>query len=123
GMKARGTIYAIADQLQNNMVQQQQIPFPTIKKLYKEESLSGFPFDTIQSPINVMEMEQANAGDGFDRIRELSDNFSVPQDACTSYRLLFDMMQAYEEDLHQHVHLENNILFPKAIDIEAATTN
>lgn len=122
-LEINATIYAIADELLQHMVKEEQILFPAIKKLYKKESLSGFPFDTIQSPINMMEMEHANAGDGFERIRELSDNFTVPQDACTSYRLLFDMMQAYEDDLHQHVHLENNILFPKAIDIEAATIN
>ena len=105
------------------MVKEEQMLFPAIKKLYKKENLSGFPFATIQMPINMMEMEHANAGDGFEKIRELSDNFTVPQDACTSYRLLFDMLQAYEDDLHQHVHLENNILFPKAIDLEKSKHN
>lgn len=122
-LEINATIYAIADELLQHMVKEEQTLFPAIKKLYRKESLSGFPFATIQAPINMMEMEHANAGDGFERIRELSDNFTVPEDACTSYRLLFDMMQAYEDDLHQHVHLENNILFPKAIDLEEATFN
>ena len=122
-LEINATIYAIADELLQHMVKEEQILFPAIKKLFKKESMSGFPFATIQAPINMMEKEHANAGDGFERIRELSDNFTVPQDACTSYRLLFDMLQSYEEDLHQHVHLENNILFPKAIDIEKTKQN
>lgn len=117
------TIYAIAEELLQHIVKEEQILFPAIKKIYRKENMSGFPFASIQAPIDMMEMEHANAGDGFEKIRELSDDFTVPQDACTSYRLLFDMLEAYEEDLHQHVHLENNILFPKAIDLEKAKHN
>lgn len=66
----------------------------------------------------MMEEEHVEAGEGLEKIRALTDDYTVPTDACTSYRLLFDMLQAYEDDLHQHVHLENNILFPKAIALE-----
>jgi regulator of cell morphogenesis and NO signaling len=119
--EVNATIYTIAEELMQHMVKEEQMLFPAIKKIFHKQSLVGLPFTTIQAPINMMEVEHANAGDGFDKIRELTDNFTVPQDACTSYRLLFDMMQAYEDDLHQHVHLENNILFPKAIALEKST--
>ena len=122
-LEINATLYAIAEELLQHMVKEEQMLFPAIKKIFQKESLSGFPFTSIQAPINMMEMEHESAGGGFEKIRKLSDNFTVPQDACTSYRLLFDMMQTYEDDLHQHVHLENNILFPKAIDLEKNELN
>jgi len=68
------------------------------------------------SPINVMEHEHDHAGAQLNEIRILTNNYTPPQDACTTYRLSFAALQAFEIDLHQHVHLENNILFPKAIE-------
>jgi regulator of cell morphogenesis and NO signaling len=59
--------------------------------------------------------EHEDAGDALARIRTLTDNFVLPADACNTYRALFDSLQQLERDMHQHVHKENNILFPKAI--------
>lgn len=114
------TINAIAGELMQHIEKEEQILFPAIKQLFRQENDMTFPFTTIQAPIRMMEDEHTQAGEGFEKIRELSDHFTVPQDACTSYRLLFDMLAAYEDDLHQHIHLENNILFPKAIALENA---
>lgn len=113
-------INAVAEELMRHMEKEEEVLFPAIKQLLGHESKRAFPFGSIQAPIRMMEAEHENAGEGFEKIRALSDDFTVPQDACTSYRLLFDMLAAYEEDLHQHVHLENNILFPKAIALENA---
>lgn len=65
----------------------------------------------------MMEQEHDHAGELLAEIRQLSENYTPPQDACTTYKLLFASLQAFEMDLHQHVHLENNLLFPKAIGL------
>jgi len=69
----------------------------------------------LQGPIVVMEQEHDHAGSLLSEIRKESADYTPPADACTTYKLLFASLQAFEMDLHQHVHLENNILFPKAI--------
>ena len=68
-----------------------------------------------EGPISVMEDEHERAGTIMQQIRELTNNYTAPQDACTTFRLSLASLQAFEADLHQHVHLENYILFPKAI--------
>ena len=75
-------------------------------------------FDTVQNPINMMEMEHELVAKNLAEIRDLSDNYLLPDDACASYSLLYRMLDEFEEDLHLHVHLENNILFPKALELE-----
>jgi regulator of cell morphogenesis and NO signaling len=74
-----------------------------------------------------MEQEHDHAGKLIDEIRILSNNYTPPQDACTTYRLSFASLKAFELDLHHHVHLENNLLFPRAIgafkDLQSTTLN
>ena len=65
-----------------------------------------------------MEIEHDEAGDAMEKIQQLSNNFTPPEDACATYRVLFQNLKGFQEDLHKHVHLENNILFPKALDLE-----
>lgn len=119
-----GIFNVVADELMSHMQKEEQVLFPAIKALVNQKNTGNgkadFPFGSIQNPIRMMEEEHTDAGDGMDTIRKLSRDYMVPDDACTSYRLLFDMLAAYENDLHQHVHLENNILFPKIIEMEAA---
>ena len=64
-----------------------------------------------------MEQEHENAGELLAQIRDLTNNYDLPKDACTTYKLTFAALQAFEIDLHQHIHLENNILFPKTIKL------
>ncbi len=71
----------------------------------------------VQHPIQMMEAEHEKAGQVMGEIRELTGNYTPPNDACTTYRLSFAALRAFECDLHQHVHLENNILFPRAIEL------
>ena len=80
------------------------------------------PAMNIQAPIAVMEDEHHHAGRCLEQIRQLSNNYNPPADARTTYRLSFAALQAFERDLHQHVHLENNILFPKAIEMYYQST-
>ncbi|KAA0243942.1 MAG: hypothetical protein EDM72_08905 [Chlorobiota bacterium] len=76
------------------------------------------PFGSIQNPIRMMEYEHTNAGDGLQKIRELSNNFTHPEDACNTFKALYSELKEFEEDLHKHIHLENNILFPKSVILE-----
>lgn len=72
--------------------------------------------------IEQMEEEHDAEGERFRRISELTDNYTPPADACRTYMVTFDMLKEFEEDLHRHIHLENNILFPKSIEMEKELT-
>jgi regulator of cell morphogenesis and NO signaling len=114
----------VAQELAMHMLKEERILFPFIRKM-QEAKRNGTPapipvFGSIANPIHLMEAEHESAGGSMEAIRTLSSNYTPPQDACTSYRVLFAKLQEFEQDLHQHVHLENNILFPKAIAIENA---
>ncbi len=76
------------------------------------------PFGTVHNPIRVMSGEHEAAGEHLARIRSLTDEFTPPEDACTTFRALYQALQEFQTDLIRHVHLENNLLFPKALDLE-----
>ncbi|MGB7498260.1 MAG: hemerythrin domain-containing protein, partial [Moheibacter sp.] len=73
---------------------------------------------TFEQILDKSVAEHQSVGDAVDRIRELADEFTLPEDACASYTLLYKMLDDFENDLHTHIHLENNILFPKAAEME-----
>ena len=75
-------------------------------------------FGTVDNPIRMMEAEHEEAGEIMRKIAVLSENYTPPQGACNTYRAFYAKMQEFEEDLHQHIHLENNILFPKSLKLE-----
>lgn len=106
----------------NHLDKEEEILFPYVKELVEAEREGRKPeqpdFGQAADPIAMMEQEHDDAGEAMKKIRELSDDFTPPEDACTTYRLLFENLEAFEKDLHKHVHLENNILFPKAIQLE-----
>jgi len=105
----------LKEEMEGHMKKEELILFPRIKEL---ERTSKYRDDAnIHAPISVMEDEHEHAGRSLEQMRQLSNNYTPPADACTTYRLSFSALQALERDLHQHVHLENNILFPKAIGI------
>ncbi len=110
---------AVKEGMEGHMKKEEQILFPRIKELEKqiqdEPERFGVNITYLESPITVMEQEHDHVGSLLYEIRMLTDNYTPPDDACTTYKLCFDALKAFELDLHQHVHLENNILFPKAI--------
>jgi regulator of cell morphogenesis and NO signaling len=112
-------VAAIKEEMEIHMRKEEQILFPRIKELEKISQQGDGEFKSnisyLQSPITVLEQEHDHAGSLMAEIRQLTNNYTPPQDACTTYKLLYVGLQAFESDLHQHVHLENNILFPKAI--------
>lgn len=111
---------AVKEEMEGHMKKEELILFPRIKEMQKliDNDNGNFQLNItyLQSPITVMEQEHDHAGGMLNEIRILSKNYTPPQDACTTYRLSFAALNAFELDLHQHVHLENNILFPKAIE-------
>lgn len=117
----------ISAELTAHMVKEEKILFPYIKALVAAENhtqpLQAAHFGSVQSPINMMEMEHELVGKNLDEIRQLSKNYLLPEDACASYGLLYRSLDEFEEDLHLHIHLENNILFPKAVEMEKQLNN
>ena len=76
------------------------------------------PFGTVENPIRMMEREHQVAGNDMQLIRELTNSYTPPADACATYRICFAELAMFEHDLHRHVGLENNVLFPRAIELE-----
>ena len=110
-----------AGELSAHMKKEELILFPFIRKMEtaKQQGTSvQAPFGTVQNPINAMMHEHDGEGERFRKIAALSDNYTPPSDACNTYKVTFSLLKEFEEDLHLHIHLENNILFPKAILLE-----
>jgi len=76
------------------------------------------PFGSVQNPVSMMEHEHESAGNALRSMRKASDGYMPPTDACISYQTLYKALSEFEADLHEHIHLENNILFPRAIAME-----
>lgn len=112
----------VAQELRAHMQKEEVILFPFIKKLEQaqqnKQPMPEPPFGTVVTPISMMEAEHEDAGNALYKIRKLSNAYTPPEDACNTYRVTFAELDRFERDLHQHVHLENNILFPKALAAE-----
>lgn len=113
---------AVSDELQDHLLKEEQILFPYIHTLIQQKKLNAAagrsPFGTVQNPVNLMESEHEAVGKNMAAINALTGGYSLPEEACSSYTLLYKWLHEFEDDLHQHIHLENNILFPKAIELE-----
>jgi regulator of cell morphogenesis and NO signaling len=105
--------------LLQHMMKEERILFPYIREMAAAQGkLSPSPFGTVENPIRMMQREHQDAGDDMRLIRELTSGYATPGDGCTTYRLCFDELAQFERDLHRHVHLEENVLFPRAVDVE-----
>ncbi|MBK7426500.1 MAG: iron-sulfur cluster repair di-iron protein [Saprospiraceae bacterium] len=111
-----------AGELAAHMKKEELILFPFIRKMAKVKQenikLEAPHFGTVENPIQMMMNEHTTEGDRFRRIETLSNNYTPPADACNTYRVTFALLKEFEADLHLHIHLENNIFFPKAIYLE-----
>ncbi|HLJ27141.1 MAG TPA: iron-sulfur cluster repair di-iron protein [Candidatus Angelobacter sp.] len=116
------TFQGMSAELISHMMKEEHILFPYIAALEKAAN-AGKPapnpmFGSVSNPVHMMELEHDSAGAALKAICSLSANYTAPDDACFSYRTLYTALKEFETDLHQHVHLENNILFPRAIKLE-----
>ncbi|MBZ5607192.1 MAG: iron-sulfur cluster repair di-iron protein [Acidobacteriia bacterium] len=115
---------ALSQELMAHMFKEEQVLFPYIQKLEAASrggsQLPGACFGSVEMPIARMLAEHDDAGELLAQIRTLAGDFQPPEDACPSFRGLYHGLQEFERDLHRHIHLENNILFPRAVELERA---
>jgi len=109
-----------AGELTSHMKKEELILFPYIRKMLKKQKdgtavLNAPHFGTVKNPIKMMMDEHENEGERFEKIASLTGKYNPPADACNTYRVTYALLDEFEKDLHKHIHLENNILFPKAI--------
>jgi regulator of cell morphogenesis and NO signaling len=113
---------ALCDDLIPHLQKEELILFPYIRQLdpnYPSQKNLSLPcFGSVQNPVRMMMMEHDLVGELLRKMREISKDYALPEGACPSYTALFSRLRAFEFDLHQHIHLENNLLFQKAIEME-----
>lgn len=110
----------LQQEMDSHMQKEEQVLFPRIKEIEKAVAQNAFqPLNIgyLSQPIQVMETEHAEAGNLIEEIRQWTNNYTPPVDACTTFRISLAELKAFEEDLHRHVHLENNILFPRMLQM------
>lgn len=116
----------VAREMLMHMQKEEQILFPFIDALERaangDEVVEPPFFQTVRNPIYSMMKEHDSAGELMRQIRAASSGYKAPAEACTNYQAAYQGLEEFEKDLHLHVHLENNILFPRAVDLEAAAT-
>lgn len=121
----QGIFRELAEELRSHMMKEENILFPYLAAM-ENAALQSKPipramFGTVQNPVRMMTLEHDSAGEALRALREASHGYAVPEDACASYAELYRSLAAFEADLHTHIHLENNILFPRALALEAAS--
>lgn len=123
-LQMREIFQGLAQELSSHMMKEEMILFPYIVRM-EEALVEKAPllrplFGTVQNPVTMMVHEHDSAGQALKTMRKASAGYAVPEDACASYRTLYKVLEDFEADLHQHIHLENNILFPRAIEMEGS---
>jgi len=125
-IKIQELFFKLSSDLDSHLLKEENILFPYILKLHKasleKDSNKEEFFGTIKNPITCMKSEHDTAGDEIKELRVLTNNYTVPADGCNTYRVAFKKLEEFEADLFTHIHLENNILFPKAIELESKLT-
>lgn len=106
----------VANELVSHMHKEEKILFPAILELENEQAAPRF--ETVQGPISRMEHEHDLAGELMREIASLTENYTLPKGACATYTVVYKVLDEFEQDLHTHIHLENNILFPRALELE-----
>ncbi len=107
-------------ELETHMMKEERILFPLIQAMESGGRAAAAHCGSVQNPIRVMKDEHDAAGTALLRLRTITDGYAPPADACNTYRALLSGLADLETDLHQHIHKENNILFPRAVALEAA---
>ena len=117
-------VHLLCTDLKPHMFKEEQVLFPYIVSMAdavdQNRAVPFAPFGTVNNPIRMMMREHDTAGQLLREIRGLTSDYKVPADGCISYQTLYQALEDFEKDLHQHIHLENNILFPKALELENA---
>ena len=123
-LQIRASFSGLSQELTMHMMKEEMVLFPYIVRMeeavIQKEPILPPPFGTVENPVSMMMHEHDSAGDALRAMREGSSGYAAPPDACVSYQTLYRALAEFEADLHQHIHLENNILFPRAVEMEKA---
>lgn len=115
-------VHESIDDLLNHLAKEENVLFPFILDMFDADQnnrpAAPMHCGSVQNPIAVMRMEHENEGNRYHHIIELTDNYTTPADGCGSYRLLMQELEAFMNALFEHIHIENNIIFPRAIALE-----
>ena len=123
----RSLFHGLGQELTTHLMKEENILFPYIERM--EESVLQHdpilppPFGTVANPVRMMEQEHDNAGLVLRALRDASQGYTPPADACTSFQALYTALANFEKDLHEHIHLENNMLFPRALQMESGANS
>ncbi len=121
-LELRATFQGLAQELTLHMMKEEKVLFPHVIRMevaaIAKAPIPSSPFGSVQNPVSMMEHEHDSAGNALRALRGASNGYAAPGDACVSYQTLYKALAEFEADLHQHIHLENNILFPRAIALE-----
>lgn len=121
-LKMANLFQRLCAELKPHMFKEEQVLFPYIVAMEQADSQGQpcpfAPFGTVKNPIRMMTSEHDSAGDILRELRAVTGDYRVPPDGCISYQTLYQALEDFEKDLHQHIHLENNILFPRAVECE-----
>jgi regulator of cell morphogenesis and NO signaling len=122
--RVRALFMELSADMEPHMQKEERILFPymlALEESARRKSPPPFaPFGSVENPIRMMLHEHDTVGQILRELRAASNDYFVPEDVCTSYQLLFRALEDFEQDIHRHVHLENNLLFPRALELEGA---
>ncbi len=121
-LKVRTTFETLRADLEPHLMKEERVLFPMIRELDDATSLPGFHCGSLANPISAMAFEHDQAGELLASLRQLTDDYTPPDDACGSYHALYRGLDELEADTHQHIHKENHVLFPEALRAEQAMT-
>ncbi len=120
--QVQASFQGLGQELTMHMMKEERVLFPYIirmeESVTQKEPVLPPPFGSVQNPVSMMMQEHDSAGKALRAMRQASAGYTPPGDACISYQTLYKALADFETDLHQHIHLENNILFPRAIEME-----
>lgn len=122
--RIRAVFHELRADFEQHLIKEEQVLFPYVRDLATTSrpcGVSRSPFGSVENPIRMLEREHLVAGDEMRAIRELTHGYEVPADGCRTYEVCMAELSWFEHDLHRHVHLENNVLFPRAIQLEASS--
>jgi regulator of cell morphogenesis and NO signaling len=118
-LRAVAAVYGpMKAELDGHLAKEEMVLFPLVRALDGGAKTGSFPCGSVQNPIRVMCMEHDSAGGALLELRRLTSDYTAPEDACNTFKALYFELADMERDLHRHIHLENNILFPRAIALE-----
>lgn len=114
----RDEFFKFAQELSMHMMKEEQVLFPFVRQLEASETSPSFHCGSVANPIRQMEREHQDAGQALELFRDLTDGYQPPPDACNTYRVMLHSLARLERDMFQHVHKEDNVLFPRAMERE-----